>query len=35
MLHACYQQRLVVDEPMPAERAATLVAAHRVVSGPR
>jgi gamma-D-glutamyl-L-lysine dipeptidyl-peptidase len=35
LLHACYQQRLVVDEPLPAERAATLVAAHRVVSGPR
>lgn len=35
LLHACYQQRLVVEEPMPAERAATLVGAHRVVSGPR
>jgi gamma-D-glutamyl-L-lysine dipeptidyl-peptidase len=35
LLHACYRQRLVVEEPMPAERAATLVAAHRVVSGPR
>jgi hypothetical protein len=35
LLHACYRQRLVVEEPMPAERAATLVGAHRVVSGPR
>lgn len=30
MLHACYQQRRVVEEPMPAERVATLVGAHRV-----
>ncbi|BCB88912.1 peptidase P60 [Phytohabitans suffuscus] len=35
LLHACYQRRLVVEEPMPPERAATLVAAHRVVSGRR
>ncbi|GAA4147812.1 hypothetical protein GCM10022251_10790 [Phytohabitans flavus] len=35
LLHACYQQRHVVEEPMPPERAATLVATHRVVSGPR
>lgn len=35
MLHACYQRRLVVEEPLPAERVATLVATHRVVSGPR
>jgi gamma-D-glutamyl-L-lysine dipeptidyl-peptidase len=31
MLHACYTQRRVVDEPVRGERAATLVAAHRVV----
>jgi hypothetical protein len=30
MLHACYKQRRVVEEPMPPERAATLVAIHRV-----
>jgi hypothetical protein len=30
MLHACYTQRRVVDEPVRGERAATLVAAHRV-----
>lgn len=30
MLHACYNQRRVVDEPVRGERAATLVAAHRV-----
>lgn len=30
MLHACYVKRRVVEEPMPAERAATLVGVHRV-----
>ncbi|MFF5172205.1 NlpC/P60 family protein [Micromonospora sp. NPDC000089] len=30
LLHACYRQRRVVDEPLPADRAATLVATHRV-----
>ncbi len=30
MLHACYRQRRVVDELVQGERAATLVAAHRV-----
>jgi gamma-D-glutamyl-L-lysine dipeptidyl-peptidase len=30
VLHACYRQRRVVDEPVRGERAATLVAAHRV-----
>lgn len=30
MLHACYTKRRVVEEPMPAERAATLVGVHRV-----
>lgn len=35
LLHACYRRRHVVEEPMPAERAATLVATHRVVSGRR
>ncbi|MFY1672067.1 NlpC/P60 family protein [Plantactinospora sp. WMMB334] len=30
MLHACYTQRRVLEEPMPADRAATLVGAHRV-----
>jgi cell wall-associated NlpC family hydrolase len=30
MLHACYAQRRVVDEPVRGDRAATLVAAHRV-----
>jgi gamma-D-glutamyl-L-lysine dipeptidyl-peptidase len=30
MLHACYTQRRVVEEPMSEARAATLVAAHRV-----
>jgi hypothetical protein len=30
MLHACYNQRRVVDEPVRGERAATLVGAHRV-----
>ncbi|MFC0528390.1 C40 family peptidase [Phytohabitans kaempferiae] len=33
MLHACYRQRLVVEERLTDERAATLVAAHRVVAG--
>ncbi|WP_239083899.1 C40 family peptidase [Asanoa ishikariensis] len=31
MLHACYTQRRVVEEPLPEAREATLVAAHRVV----
>ncbi|GAB3810532.1 C40 family peptidase [Micromonospora zhanjiangensis] len=30
MLHACYNHRRVVEEPMPPDRTATLVAAHRV-----
>jgi hypothetical protein len=30
MLHACYTQRRVLEEPMPADRTATLVGAHRV-----
>ena len=30
MLHACYRQRRVIEEPLPADRAATLVGAHRV-----
>jgi cell wall-associated NlpC family hydrolase len=30
MLHACYTKRRVLEEPMPADRAATLVGAHRV-----
>ncbi|MGI5519627.1 NlpC/P60 family protein [Micromonospora sp. CA-259024] len=30
MLHACYRRRRVVEEPLPAERTATLVGAHRV-----
>jgi cell wall-associated NlpC family hydrolase len=29
MLHACYTKRVVVEEALPAERAATLVGAHR------
>jgi gamma-D-glutamyl-L-lysine dipeptidyl-peptidase len=33
ILHACYAQRRVVDEPVQGERAATLVAAHRVPLG--
>jgi hypothetical protein len=32
VLHACYRQRRVVDEPVRDERAATLVAAHRVTA---
>ncbi|MFC0504612.1 NlpC/P60 family protein [Micromonospora costi] len=30
MLHACYRQRRVIEEPLPAERTATLVGVHRV-----
>lgn len=30
MLHACYAKRRVLDEPLPSDRAATLVAVHRV-----
>lgn len=30
MLHACYRKRRVLEERLPAERTATLVAAHRV-----
>ena len=30
LLHACYSQRRVLEEPMTAERVETLVAAHRV-----
>ncbi|MEQ4304321.1 C40 family peptidase [Plantactinospora sp. B6F1] len=30
MLHACYTKRRVLEEPMPADRTATLVGAHRV-----
>ncbi|MEH1168810.1 NlpC/P60 family protein [Micromonospora sp. CPCC 205539] len=30
MLHACYRHRRVLEEPLPAERTATLVGAHRV-----
>ncbi|MEO3743294.1 C40 family peptidase [Plantactinospora sp. B5E13] len=30
MLHACYTQRRVLEEVLPAERAATLVGVHRV-----
>ncbi|MEJ3744692.1 NlpC/P60 family protein [Actinomycetes bacterium KLBMP 9797] len=30
MLHACYAKRRVLDEPLPSERVATLVAVHRV-----
>ncbi|WP_232533745.1 C40 family peptidase [Plantactinospora sp. KBS50] len=30
MLHACYNLRRVVEEPLPAERNATLVGVHRV-----
>ncbi|PZF98932.1 glycoside hydrolase [Micromonospora deserti] len=30
MLHACYRRRRVLEEPLPAERIATLVGAHRV-----
>lgn len=33
MLHACYTQRRVVDEPLAGDRAATLVSAHRVDHG--
>ncbi|MEE6263737.1 C40 family peptidase [Plantactinospora sonchi] len=31
MLHACYTQRRVLEEALPAERAATLVGVHRVL----
>ncbi|MEV1157841.1 NlpC/P60 family protein [Micromonospora chokoriensis] len=30
MLHACYRRRRVIEEPLPADRTATLVGAHRV-----
>ncbi|MEU0548154.1 NlpC/P60 family protein [Micromonospora sp. NPDC005979] len=30
MLHACYRRRRVIEEPLPAERTATLVGVHRV-----
>lgn len=30
MLHACYQRRRVLEEPLPPDRTATLVAVHRV-----
>ncbi|MEO3774195.1 NlpC/P60 family protein [Micromonospora sp. B9E7] len=30
MLHACYRRRRVIEEPLPADRTATLVCAHRV-----
>ncbi|WP_433114085.1 NlpC/P60 family protein [Micromonospora sp. CA-246542] len=30
MLHACYRQRRVIEEPLPADRTATLVGVHRV-----
>ena len=30
MLHACYTQRRVIDEPLAGDRAETLVAVHRV-----
>jgi cell wall-associated NlpC family hydrolase len=30
MLHACYTRRRVLEEPLPAEREATLVGVHRV-----
>ncbi|MEU8257727.1 NlpC/P60 family protein [Micromonospora inaquosa] len=30
MLHACYRRRRVIEEPLPADRVATLVGAHRV-----
>ncbi|GAB2961151.1 C40 family peptidase [Micromonospora polyrhachis] len=30
MLHACYRQRRVLEEALPADRVATLVGAHRV-----
>lgn len=30
MLHACYVKRLVVEEPMPEDREATLVSVHRL-----
>jgi len=30
MLHACYRQRRVLEEQLPADRVATLVGAHRV-----
>ena len=33
LLHACYTHRTVTSEPMPPERAATLVATHRVATG--
>jgi cell wall-associated NlpC family hydrolase len=32
MLHACYAHRRVVDEPVRGDRAATLIAAHRVLT---
>lgn len=35
VLHACSERRLVVEEPMPPQRVATLAATHRVVSGRR
>lgn len=34
MLHACYRNRRVLEERMPAERTATLVGAHRVRPAP-
>ncbi|MFF5198379.1 NlpC/P60 family protein [Micromonospora parva] len=30
MLHACYRRRRVIEEPLPEDRTATLVGAHRV-----
>jgi cell wall-associated NlpC family hydrolase len=30
MLHACYRRRRVIEEPLPADRTATLVGVHRV-----
>jgi gamma-D-glutamyl-L-lysine dipeptidyl-peptidase len=35
MLHACYTERAVIEEELPAERSATLVGAHRVGSALR
>ncbi|MEU4554710.1 NlpC/P60 family protein [Micromonospora violae] len=35
MLHACYRRRRVIEEPLPADRTATLVGAHRVAPAGR
>ncbi|WP_130402777.1 NlpC/P60 family protein [Micromonospora violae] len=35
MLHACYRRRRVIEEPLPDDRTATLVGAHRVAPAGR